>query len=159
MANRSSSAARFIRLLLRIVTEMNKNAADMNFYDNVYNSNLIEKLQKYSVFMREDHIALNISFTTENGLMGAFLYSPAAFIAVSVDLLKAKQTQGSLQVDPVKINVLTGTLSTDNITAQIEYNGDNEFRLKFLFPNRISYLYFVPIITQFNNPNFSSAAS
>lgn len=109
--------------------------------------------------MREGHTALNISFTTESGLMGAFLYSPAAFIAVSVDLLKAKQTQGSLQVDMVKINVLTGTISADDITAQIEYNGNNEFRLKFLFPNRISYLYFVPIINQFNNPNFSSAAS
>ena len=109
--------------------------------------------------MEEGHTALNISFTTENGLMGAFLYSPAAFIAVSADIVKAKQTQGSLQVDPVKINVLTGTISADDITAQIEYNGNNEFRLKFLFPNRISYLYFVPIITQFNNPNFSSAAS
>ena len=109
--------------------------------------------------MSEGHAALNISFTTTNGLMGAFLYSPAAFIAVSVDLAKAKESQGSLQTDPVKINVLTGTLSADDITAQIEYNDNNRFRLKFSFPNRISYLYFVPIISQFDNPNFSSAAS
>lgn len=138
---------------------MNKNAVRMNFYDNVYNSDLGEKLQKYTAFMNEGHTALNISFTTENGLMGAFLYSPAAFVAVSVDLLKAKQIQGSLQTDPVKINVLTGTLYTNDITAQIEYNGDNWYRLKFLFPSQIGVLYFVPIITQFNNPNFSSAAS